>query len=166
MTKTVPSVQVSGRFWRAGFRDRAGMILEPAGAPEGRWHHSGQTCLYLSATPEGCRVAMKVYLQEDDPPRAVFPVKVTATVVTDLRTEAVREALGIALADIHVFWAKIASAGQRPATWSISDRLRDAGFDGILTPSRSRPDLTHLSLFRWNGLGLPKVEPDGPPMDF
>lgn len=49
----------------------------------GRWHKNGQSALYLSGSPEGCRVALKVYLNPNDPPRGIFPLDVTNAKITD-----------------------------------------------------------------------------------
>ena len=141
---------LQGLFWRSVFIGQEAGLLAPARAPQGRWHHSNQRALYLSATPEGCRVALKAYLTPDDPPRGIYPIDVVCERVIDLRRQEVRDHLGVTLGDIHSFWATLHAKGQRPPTWHLSDRLRGMGLDGLLTPSRSRPDLTHLTVFRWN----------------
>ncbi|WP_424944178.1 RES family NAD+ phosphorylase [Aliiroseovarius crassostreae] len=158
--------ELTGRFWRSVFFGQEEHLLTPARAPQGRWHHSDQPALYLSGTPEGCRVALKAYQTPDDPPRGIFPIDVHDARVIDLRAAATREALDMPLEDIHVFWATLHKAGNTVPTWQISDRLRGAGVDGILTPSRSRPELTHLTLFRWNRLGGAKVTQTGAPLPF
>ena len=116
----------------------------------GRWHKNGQSALYLSGSPEGCRVALKVYLNPNDPPRGIFPLDVTNAKIADLRSSGSRRAFSASLQDIHAFWADLAKAGQSSPTWDIGDQARNLGLDGLLTPSRSRPDLTHLTLFKWN----------------
>ncbi len=141
---------LEGRFWRSSFLGQEESLLSPPRAPQGRWHHSGQKALYLSGSPEGCRVALKVYLSPEDPPRGIYPIDVQVPRLLDLRDPDTRHAMGITLADMHVFWADLHVGGKPVPTWEISDRLRDAGASGLLTPSRSRPDLTHLTLLRWN----------------
>lgn len=148
---------LSGLFWRSAFLRDEAHLIEPANAPIGRWHHGGQKALYLSETPEGCRVATKAYRRDDDPPRGIFPIEVENAQLVDLRRPNVRKLLGASLSDLHVFWADISLRGDWPVTWSIGDQIRNSEATGILTPSRSRPDLTHLTLFRWNdGIG-PKI---------
>lgn len=160
------ATELTGRFWRSVFFGQEEYLLTPARAPQGRWHHSGQPALYLSGTPEGCRVALKAYQTPDDPPRGIFPMDVDGARVIDLRTAETRDALDMPLDDIHAFWATLQKAGRTVPTWQISDRLRLAGVDGILTPSRSRPDLTHLTLFRWNMPGHAQVAQTGAPLPF
>ncbi|MDA5093648.1 RES family NAD+ phosphorylase [Aliiroseovarius sp. KMU-50] len=157
---------LQGRFWRSIFLGQEENLLAPAKAPHGRWHYGGQKALYLSGSPEGCRVAVKAYQRSEDPPRGIFPIDVEADRIVDLRLPEIRNALGISLDDLHVFWATLHSEGIHPSTWRISDALRDEGADGVLTPSRSRPDLTHLTLFRWNGVSEPRVARGGSPQTF
>ena len=159
-------VRVDGRFWRAGFLGRENDLLAPAGAPQGRWHHKGQKALYLSQTPEGCQVALRVYVNPRDPPRAIFPFVVTNAQVADLRQPETRKAWNTSLNDIHAFWAGLHAKDEASPTWRLGDQLRAKGLDGLLTPSRSRPDLTHLTLFRWNGSDGAQITQDGAPAPF
>lgn len=142
--------RIFGRYWRAGFIGNEASLLAPAGAPRGRWHHKGQQALYLSGSPEGCQVALRVYVDPQDPPRGIFPFLVHNAAIVDLRRPDTREILETSLEEIHAFWADLHAKGQPSPTWALSDRLRDESLDGLLTPSRSRPDLTHLTLFSWN----------------
>ena len=155
---------LTGRFWRAGFIAHEADLLTPARAPEGRWHHGGQQALYLSGSPEGCQVALKVYLRQDDGPRGIYPLDVSARRIADLRCPEARTSLGTSLDKIHAFWADLLDAGQHSPTWTLADRLRDMGADGLLTPSRSRPDLTHLTLFSWNEMHKAQVQRAGTPL--
>jgi RES domain-containing protein len=158
--------RASGRYWRAGFLGQEAQLLAPAGAPQGRWHHSRQRALYLSGSPEGCQVALRVYVKPHDPPRGIFPFEVAEARVADLRDAGTRAALGATLEDIHAFWADLQAAGKPSPTWRLSDLLRGLGLDGLLSPSRSRPDLTHLTLFGWNGSSGARIRRAGPPQDF
>ena len=117
-------------------------------------------------SPEGCRIALKVYERADDPQRGSFPVQVAADRIVDLRNADTRDGLAISLADIHAFWSDLCAEGHMPPTWVIADALRGQGADGILSPSRSRPDLTHLTLFRWNTDDAPTVTPAGRPVSW
>lgn len=157
---------VVGRFWRATFIGQEHHLLSPAQAPRGRWHHSHLKTLYLSGTPDGCRIAVKAYQRSDDPPRRIFPFDVKQARVLDLREPETREACATTLAEMHVFWADLHAAGQHSPTWEVSDAARALGVDGLLTPSRSRPDLTHLTLFEWNQPEAPQVSLAGKPIDF
>lgn len=157
---------LAGRFWRSTFVETAHSLTQPASAPNGRWHHGGQTALYLSGSPEGCTVALKVYLRQDDLPRGIFPLDVIAQRIVDLRDARVRDAFEVSLTDIHAFWNDYVQAGETSPTWELSDQLRGLGVEGILSPSRSRPDLTHLTLFNWNTPDGPTVARDGAPLEW
>lgn len=141
---------LSGRFWRAIFEGDDAQLLKPAGAPAGRWHHNGQTALYCSMQPDACRVSINLFATADDPRRMIHLIEVTVDRIVDLRIPQIRDDLNTSLSDIHADWKEERTSGQPAATWLLSDRLRKLGAQGILSPSRSRPDLTHLTLFDWN----------------
>lgn len=130
-------LEFSGPVWRILFLTQLDAPLAPARAPEGRFHYSGQTALYASLSAEGAGVAIRRYVSAGDPPRVLQRATVTGAKLVDLRGQ--REA-SVVWQDIH------AKQGTSP-TWSFSDRARDAGADGLLYSSRSRPELSHIVLF-------------------
>ncbi len=146
---------ISGTFWRLKESARASEILAPAHSPEGRFHHDGQKAIYLSDSPEGCHVAMSYYARPGDPEQTLFELNLHNARVLDLRDHSQCARLGIDPANANVRWQKERAAGNLASTWAISDAARAAGADGLLNPSRKRPDLTHLVLFRWNGPNEP-----------
>ncbi len=156
---------LTGRFWRMKFVTDAEDVLAPAGMPEGRSHYEGQKALYLSETPEGCVIASRRYFKPDDPPRALFPLRVVDAVVVDLRDKEAVAALGIDTTHRAATWQDWRARGERPPTWDLSDRVRKLGLDGMLYASRSDPSKTHLTLFRWND-GRAKVDRDGDPKEW
>ena len=95
--------------------------------------------------------AMRRYLRPDDPPRVIRPLAVEAQRILDLS----RSGAGTPVASV---WQDRRRDGERPATWDISDRARADGAQGMLYPSRTRPDLLHLMLFTADVLRT-----DGPP---
>ena len=141
---------LSGRFWRAIFEGDDAQLLKPAGAPAGRWHHSGQTALYCSMQPDACRVSINSFKTADDPPRKIYAIDIMADRIVDLRISSRRDTLNTSLDTIHAEWKEAQTTGQIAETWRLSDKLRALGVQGILSPSRSRPDLTHLTLLDWN----------------
>ena len=155
---------ISGLFWRSSFIGRERHLLDPAGAPVGRWHYDGQSALYLSETPDGCRIATKIYRKREDPQRYIYPFRVENALVVDMRDPEVRSALGVSLRDIHVRWPDLHANGHSSPTWALSDKIRSTGATGLLSPSRSRPDLTHLTLFQWNSDQGPTIERAGDPI--
>jgi len=155
---------LGGTFYRIKFLHEAGDILGPARAPEGRSHYGGQPALYLSKTPEGTVIAVRRYMRVDDPPRGIFPLRIEAARVVDLRDPAATAHFGIDVTHRAAEWQPIRATGAPSPTWAISDRVRALGLDGMLYASRSAPDRTHLTLFRWNTPGAPRVATDGPPL--
>lgn len=117
---------------------------QPAFAPEGRFHHSGQTAIYTSLSPEGCSVAIARYIHANDPAREIVLLQINALRILDMRGNP----------DLSVVWQDIRAAGAPAPTWAFSNAARDAGAQGLLYSSRSRPDLSHLVLFPTEGLGL------------
>lgn len=106
-------------------------------APEGRFHHSGQTAIYTSLSAEGCAVAIARYIGAGDPDREIITLHIEATRILDMRGHR----------ELSVVWQDIRAAGATAPTWAVSDAARDAGTQGLLYSSRSRPDLSHLVLF-------------------
>ena len=83
--------------------------------------------------------------------------QVEAHNIVDLRDPAVLLAAGIDLADAVAPWQDIAKAGGEPSSWQVRRRLEALGANGLVDPSRKRPGLWHLTLFRWNGPDAPRV---------
>lgn len=146
------------RVWRAVFEGEAHKLLNPASGRYGRWHYDHQPALYCSDTPDGCRVRIKSFAKETDASRVLLPINVTADRIVDLGCPTTRVALQTSLDDIHAFWKDSLTEGQISPTWALSDRLRALGAQGILSPSRSRPELTHVTLFTWNSEGGASVQ--------
>ena len=145
---------LEGTFYRMIDKARAGDILAPARSREGRFHHGRQRALYLSETPEGCQAAMARYRGLTTPEQTVVPLTLTNARVLDLRDPAQCGRFQVDPSNMNLVWQDL----PRPSpTWSISDAARAAGADGLLYPSRSRPELAHLTLFRWNGPKGPRL---------
>lgn len=153
-------------FWRMMFTDWVNAVLLPARSPEGRFHYNGQPALYLSETPEGCVVASKRYIRASDPPRRIYPLRVTSGRIVDLRDGAATTHYNIDVTHRAAHWQKIRATGAPSPTWTISDRVRALNLDGILYASRSHPGMTHLTLFTWNNDGNTTVTPNGPGHDW
>ncbi|MDX1780254.1 MAG: RES family NAD+ phosphorylase [Thalassovita sp.] len=128
-------IPFTGTVWRLVFADQS--PTAPVRSPEGRFHHAGQAAIYTSLTAEGAAIAIRRYLHPDDPPRLLYPLEVDAERVADMRGDPA----------VSVVWQDIRAAGKPAPTWTISDRVRAQGAQGLLYSSRSRPDLAHLVLF-------------------
>ncbi|MCX8280044.1 RES family NAD+ phosphorylase [Phyllobacterium sp. 0TCS1.6C] len=77
--------------------------------------------------------------------------------VADLATEQGRAEHSVDLGEMACGWAMALARGERPASWSIYDRLKASGIAGILVPSfapGAEEDDTNLVLWRW-GQDLP-----------
>ena len=77
--------------------------------------------------------------------------------IADLRTEAGRAELGVALADLACAWGDALIAGREPPSWAVVRRLLDEGQAGALVPSfatGATADDQNLVLWRW-GPDLP-----------
>ncbi len=156
---------LDGIFYRMKALAEAKDVLSPAHAPEGRSHRDGQRALYLSETPEGCRIATARYTDGTTPIRGIFPLLVADARVVDLRDKAATTALGIDVTHRAAEWQKIRARGLPSPTWEIADRVRKLGLDGMLYASRSDPSKTHLTLFSWNEPGTNStVERAGAPL--
>ena len=149
---------LSGTFYRLIDMARAGDVLAPAKAPEGRFHHDGQQAIYLSETPEGTRVAMAYYARAGDPEQTLFTLHLTGAMVVDATDFDHCAQLGIDPSPARIRWQKERTAGRVASTWALSDAARALGADGMLYPSSTRPDLTHLVLWRWNQTDAPQLK--------
>ena len=130
----------TGTVWRIMFAEHKQRACEPVSSPIGRFHHSEQVALYTSCTQEGAGIAIKRYLKSDDPARVIVPLQINAQRVYDIRkTDFSRQA--------SVVWQECVAKGEPAPTWVYSDKAREAGAQGLLYASRTRPDLTHLALF-------------------
>ena len=135
--------------------------LAGAQNPEGRFHHDGQPALYAALTPEGAAASLTRYLGPDDPLRMIVELEVAGGAILDLDTPDLPA--GIDGETARHRWDIDRKAGRFPPTWTMSDRIRAAGWDGFLYPSRLRPDLRNVCLFHWNEAGGPILTPRGQP---
>lgn len=130
----------SSIVWRIMFANQSEQSCEPVDSPIGRFHHGEQVALYTSCTEEGAGIAIKRYLKPDDAERMILPLQVNADRIYDIRkTDSVKLA--------SIVWQDSVEKGEPAPTWYFSDTAREAGAQGMLYASRSRPDLTHLVLF-------------------
>jgi len=72
--------------------------------------------------------------------------------IADLTTREGRQAHSVAFDDMACAWALALAEGERPASWSIYDRLRAGGIAGVLVPSfapGAESDDRNLVLWDW-----------------
>lgn len=145
-----------GRFFRAidpRFEDHAISGSRAAG----RYSRTDEPTLYLSSSPEGVEAAMTAHRHERAADLELIELAVAATRIVDLRDPSALARLGVDLADAIAPWQDIVAAGGDPSSWAVRDRLVEAGANGLIDPSRKRPGLWHLVLFRWNEGDAPAV---------
>ena len=81
--------------------------------------------------------------------------------IADLRTEAGRAELGVALADLACAWGDALIAGREPASWAVVRRLIGEGYAGVLVPSFANgatDDDRNLVLWRWGAEAPHRVQ--------
>lgn len=147
---------VRGTFYRAidpEFREFA-----IAGSrSSGRYSRPDEPTLYLSSSAEGVDAAMIAHQQERAAALEIVEIDVEASGIVDFRDAAVLDRAGIDLADAMAPWHDVAASGGTPSSWMVRDRLIALGANGLIDPSRKRPGLWHLVLFRWNDGDAPIV---------
>jgi RES domain-containing protein len=147
---------INGTFYRAidpSFREFAIAGSRSAG----RYSRAHEPTLYLSSSVDGVEAAMIAHENAQTVAREIVEIDVQAARVVDLRDSSALEAVGVDLADALAPWQDIAAAGGTPTSWAVRDRLLDVGANGVIDPSRKRPGLWHLVLFRWNEADAPTV---------
>ncbi len=141
---------LSGIFWRIVFHHRISDILAGVSSHEGRLHHSGQTALYLSPSPQAAGIAIDTYVKKTDPPRVLVKLKISAARLIDLRDPDVCTSLNITTETAGIPWQPQREAGHRATSWQASDAVRTTDADGLIYPARSDPNRWHIVLHRWN----------------
>ncbi|RYD93812.1 MAG: RES domain-containing protein [Sphingobacteriales bacterium] len=149
--------KIAGAFFRIAFEHDAERVLSGVATREGRYHHDAEPALYMSNTPEWAWKAVESYVRLGDASRIVSELHVSDARVVDIRDQDLCRDLGIIPSDSDVPWQPQLSARQRPSTWNVSDRARQAGADGLVYTARTAPLRWHLVLFKWNELGGPRV---------
>ncbi|MEV4900046.1 RES family NAD+ phosphorylase [Citricoccus sp. NPDC055426] len=147
---------IRGTFYRAvdpQFREYATSGSRSAG----RYSRASEPTLYLSSSVEGVGAAMIAHGGAGSLAREILEIEVDASGIFDLRDAAAVSALGLDLAGAAAPWQDVAASGGTPPSWTVRDRLIAAGAQGLIDPSRQRPGLWHLVLFRWNEPGAPVV---------
>lgn len=127
--------------------------------PAARFNRKGQDALYLSRDEESARVAIGQYVTKATRERLLLTFSVSQCSLLDLRSDEAR--------DIHHLasqsWLNALSRGEEPTSWLAADEIRGLGYDGLIDPSRRRPGLWHITLFRWNDHNAPEVTRLGDP---
>ena len=147
--------EVSGEFVKIVWADDPDIHLMRGAAdrPPARFNRRGQDALYLSPDVESARVAIGQDVKADDPPRALLTFEVQRCALFDFRSPEASDLYELARQP----WRKLLREGGIPASWQAADKLREDGHIGLIDPSRRRPGLWHITLFRWNEPHAPDV---------
>lgn len=147
--------EVSGEFVKIVWADDPDIHLmrRAPDRPPARFNRRGQDALYLSPNIESARVAIGQDVNERDRPRIVLAFQVERCALFDLRNPEAADIYAIASQP----WRALLAAGGTPPSWHAADQLRENGYVGLIDPSRRRPGLWHITLFRWNEPGAPSI---------
>lgn len=148
---------VSGTFYRAIDPQFRGTAIAGSRSA-GRYSRPNQPTLYLSSSVEGVEAAMIAHKDDRAEELEIIELKVEASRIVDLRDVAALATLGITQAEAAAPWQEAARSGRTPPSWIVRDRLVALGANGLIDPSRKRPGLWHLVLFRWNLTDAPVVQ--------
>ncbi|MER8841841.1 RES family NAD+ phosphorylase [Mesorhizobium sp. M0913] len=100
-----------------------------------RFNPKGVPALYLALTVmTAVKEANQGFAHRIDP-CVLCSYEVDCDDIADLTTEQTRGEFSVTFEDMACAWATALSDGNRPASWSIYDRLRPQGIAGILVPS-------------------------------
>lgn len=146
--------EVHGTFYRA-IDPRFRQFAVAGSRTAGRYSRADEPTLYLSSSVEGVDAALIAHRDARASALEIVEVDVAAAGIVDLRDPTALAKLGIDIADAMAPWQHVAASGGTPSSWSVRDRLIQAGANGLIDPSRQRPDLWHLVLFHWNAPDSP-----------
>lgn len=147
---------VTGSFFRAvdpAYREAALSGSRSAG----RYSPPGVPTLYLSSSQAGVDAAMVAHTRDKAPDLEVLRFSVDAARIADLRDHDALRSVGIEPADAAAEWQDVVAAGGSPSSWRVRETLERLGAQGLIDPSRKQPELWHLTLFKWNTDGAPRV---------
>ncbi|WP_031261273.1 RES family NAD+ phosphorylase [Mesorhizobium sp. LNHC252B00] len=117
-----------------------------------RFNPKGVPALYLALTVmTAVKEANQGFAHRIDP-CVLCSYEVDCDDIADLTTGQAREEFSVTREDMACAWATALGDGDRPASWSIHDRLRPQGIAGILVPSFASGAETedrNLVLWHW-----------------
>ncbi|WP_404404855.1 RES family NAD+ phosphorylase [Pelagibacterium halotolerans] len=163
---SLPFDTISGTFFRIAFARDTATLLDGAKSAEGRFHRAGQRALYVSSREDWAGKAIEVYINENDPQRIVAPLYVDAARIVDLRNVRHCAAWGLEPTDAAIPWRPQREMGVPATSWTVSDRIRNGGADGMIYTARTAPSRWHLVLFAWNSAERPRVTLAGAPRGY
>lgn len=151
--------EISGIFVKIAFATDAHLPLTKGAPnrPAARFNRPGQEALYLSPDVDSARVAIGEYVKEQESPRVVVQYEIDRCLLFDLRTDDAAAIYELARQP----WQSAHMQGIDPPSWEAADKIRKAGYTGLIDPSRQQPGLWHITLFCWNEVGAPDIREIG-----
>ena len=156
MNEAIFAPTLRGTFFRAVDPEFRQFALSGS-RTAGRYSRQDQPTLYLSSSVAGVQAAMSAHKDARSTALETLEIEVEASRLVDLRDQESLARFGVNLADATAPWQDLVASGQTPSSWRVRDKLIAAGADGLIDPSRTKPGLWHLVLFRWNVPGAPSV---------
>lgn len=140
---------------------------EGAAITGGRFNRKGEPALYTSLEIGTAVAECSQGLAHRVPPMTICQYDVDCEPVADLGNDSARASLGVTLAELACAWLSEMLSGREPSSWLVADRLKAAGYAGMLAPSFAPSVVAtqhNLILWRW-GPDLPTrivaYDPDG-----
>lgn len=123
----------------------------------GRFNRPGRAALYTSLGPQGAWTEAQQGFPFKAQPVTTCAYEVDCEDVEDLCDPASLVRLGVSASDLACAWEDLASRGETPPSWEISDRLLARKVAGVIVPSfapGATLDMRNLVLWTW-GDSLP-----------
>lgn len=156
---------LSGRFWRLlSLRWQREPLASGAHLTGGRWNARGTPAIYFGVDHA---TAIAEYHQALVQPGTLVGYDIKATAVVDLCNASMRADLDIGDDVPTCEWRLIhAVEAQEPPSWTVAQRLIEAGAHGALVPSVQREGGVNLVLWRWSadgsvGAKVTAIDPHG-----
>ena len=152
-------LRFTGTCYRAHDPRWAYAPLSGAGAAlrGARFNAKGIPALYLGVTLETAILEANQGFAHKIDPCTLCSYDVDCDDIADLRDEASRKYLGVALGDMACAWSSDLAGGLTPPSWTLANLMIAKGLAGILVPSfanRAMPNHQNLVLWKW-GKNLP-----------
>lgn len=155
MSPAVLAQRFAGTVFRAHHPRWAYTPTSGSGAARfgGRFNRPGRPALYTSLTPTIAWMEAQQGFPFKAQPMTLVAYRVDCAAVIDLSNPGGTAALGIERTTLACPWEDLASRGQVPPTWDLSEGLIADGYQGALVPAfapGTNPGDLNLVLWVWS----------------